>query len=59
LNNPQSLAPSGGIAKSIDLTAPTNAGTYYYGACVEARVEESNIDNNCSEVAVEVEVTVG
>ena len=53
------LAPSGSIAESIDLTAPRNGGTYYYGACVEARVEESNIDNNCSEVAVEVEVTVG
>ena len=53
------LAPSGSIAESIDLTAPTNGGTYYYGACVEAKLEESNIDNNCSEVAVEVEVTVG
>ena len=53
------LAPSGSIAESIDLTAPTNGGTYYYGACVEARLEESNIDNNCSEVAVKVEVTVG
>ena len=50
------LAPSGGIAKSIDLTAPTNAGTYYYGACVETKIGESNTDNNCSDA---VRVTVG
>ena len=50
------LAPSGGIAKSIDLTAPMNAGTYYYGACVETKIGESNADNNCSDA---VRVTVG
>ena len=50
------LAPSGGIAKSIDLTAPMNAGTYYYGACVETKIGESNTDNNCSDA---VRVTVG
>ena len=49
------LAPSGGIAKSIDLTAPMNAGTYYYGACVETKIGESNTDNNCSDA---VRVTV-
>ena len=50
------LAPSGGIAKSINLTAPMNAGTYYYGACVETMIGESNTDNNCSDA---VRVTVG
>ena len=50
------LAPSGVIAKSIDLTAPMNAGTYYCGACVETKIGESNTDNNCSDA---VRVTVG
>ena len=35
-------------AASITLTAPTSAGTYYYGACVEAVTGESLSDNNCS-----------
>ena len=35
-------------AESITLTAPTSAGTYYYGACVEAVTDESSFDNNCS-----------
>ena len=35
-------------AESITLTAPTSAGTYYYGACVEAVTDESRSDNNCS-----------
>ena len=34
---------------SISLTAPSAAGTYYYGACVYGgRVEETDITNNCS-----------
>ena len=35
-------------ATSISLAAPTSAGTYYYGACVEAVADESSSDNNCS-----------
>ena len=35
-------------AESISLTAPASAGTYYYGACVDAVADESNSDNNCS-----------
>ena len=35
-------------AESIGLTAPTRAGTYYYGACVESVSGESKTDNNCS-----------
>ena len=35
-------------AVSIDLTAPSSAGTYYYGACVQSVSGESNTDNNCS-----------
>ncbi len=33
---------------SIVLTAPSSAGTYYYGACVAAATGETNLDNNCS-----------
>ena len=37
------------------LRAPSNDGTYYYGACIEAASGESNTDNNCSgAVAVSV-----
>ena len=42
------LAPSGTSAHSISLTAPTSAGTYYYGACTDAVADESNTMNNCS-----------
>ncbi|MDE2829392.1 MAG: hypothetical protein OXN20_04685, partial [Gemmatimonadota bacterium] len=34
--------------QSIDLNAPSSAGTYYYGACVASVSGESNADNNCS-----------
>ena len=34
--------------QSISLTAPSTAGTYYYGACVDAVSDESNTTNNCS-----------
>ncbi len=42
------LSPGGSSAESISLTAPSNAGTYYYGACVDAVAGESNTGNNCS-----------
>ena len=41
--------------ESIRLAADDAAGTYYYGACVDALSGESNEQNNCS-VAVAVEV---
>ena len=41
--------------ESIDLTAPSTAGTYYYGACVDAVAGESDTTNNCS-AAVPVDV---
>ena len=41
---------------SADLTAPSRAGTYYYGACVQSVRGESNTENNCSPG---VQVTVG
>ena len=42
------LSRSGNSAESIDLTAPTSFGTYYYGACVDAVTGESDAPNNCS-----------
>ena len=49
------LAASSVSHESIDLTAPSTAGTYYYGACVDPVSGESNAGNNCSDSrAVEV-----
>ena len=42
--------------ESIALNAPSDEGTYYYGACVDALSDESDSQNNCS---VAVTVTVG
>ena len=49
------LGASGSYLGSVDLTAPSAAGTYYYGACVDAVTDESDITNNCS---TSVQVTV-
>ena len=49
------LFSSDASAASISLIAPEDAGTYYYGACVQSVVGESNTDNNCSDA---VRVTV-
>ena len=49
------LAASGTSSESVSLTAPSIAGTYYYGACVEAVTDESDTTNNCSS---SVQVTV-
>ena len=40
---------------SRGLTAPSNVGTFYFGACVDAVSDESNDRNNCS-TGVRVEV---
>ena len=49
------LVPSTQVSEGIDLTAPSSAGTYYYGACVDAVTDESDTTNNCSgSVAVTV-----
>ena len=42
------IVPSGSRSESVDLTAPSTPGTYYYGACVDAVMGESNTTNNCS-----------
>ena len=49
------LAASGSSDESVSLTAPSTAGTYYYGACVDAVTDESDTTNNCSS---SVQVTV-
>ena len=51
------LTASGTSSEEISLTAPTGAGTYYYGACVDAVSGESATGNNCSS-GVQVTVTV-
>ncbi len=44
-------------SESIDLTAPSTVGTYYYGACVDSVTGESDTTNNCSSsVTVTVQV---
>ena len=50
------LSASGTSNESIDLIAPSIAGTYYYGACVDSVSGESNPRNNCSSA---IGVTVG
>ena len=55
------VAPKGrhqGYGATIRLTAPSTAGTYYYGACVDAVPGESDTANNCSS-AVPVTVSAG
>ena len=43
-----SLSAGGTSAESISLNAPSGAGTYFYGACVDNVSGESNTGNNCS-----------
>ena len=42
------LAAAATSDQSISLTAPSSAGTYHYGACVDAVAGEANTTNNCS-----------
>ena len=52
------LAASGNAGASVELTAPSSSGTYYYGACVDAVTDESDTTNNCS-ASVPVTVSAG
>ncbi|MDE0660809.1 MAG: S8 family serine peptidase [Gammaproteobacteria bacterium] len=52
------LAAGADSTESISLTVPSDAGTYYYGACVDSVSGESDTVNNCSD-GVEVEVSDG
>ena len=41
--------PAGGtITESIELTAPSNEDTHFYGACVASINDETDTENNCS-----------
>ncbi|MDE3258595.1 MAG: hypothetical protein OYM47_12230 [Gemmatimonadota bacterium] len=42
------LPASGTVNAWIRLSAPSIAGTYYYGACVDTVTDESDTGNNCS-----------
>ena len=42
------IPASGATDSGITLTAPSAAGAYYYGACVDAVTGETNTENNCS-----------
>ena len=42
------LSAAGTSPESVNLTAPSTPGTYYYGACVDAVSNESDTTNNCS-----------
>jgi len=43
------LAASANSRESMSLTAPSTAGTYHYGACVDSVSGESSTANNCSD----------
>ena len=49
------LAASGSVSASVELSAPSTPGLYYYGACADAVGEERDATNNCS-TAIEVYV---
>ena len=51
------LAAAGTSSLTVSLTAPSNPGTYYYGACVDTVAGESDPTNNCS-LSVRVTVSV-
>ena len=42
------LGAPGGYVGNIEPTAPSMAGTYYYGVCVDSVTGESDTTNNCS-----------
>ncbi len=42
------LAVNGTIRRRLTVTAPTTAGTYYYGVCVDSVPNESDTTDNCS-----------
>ena len=49
------LAPGATSAESVELTVPTEGGTYHYGACVDSVADESDTTDNCS-ASVQVDV---
>ncbi len=54
----RALAGATTSAESGSLTAPSSAGAYYYGACVDSVTGESDTSNNCSD-GVQITVSDG
>ena len=44
----EALDASATRSYDVPLTAPPDAGTYYYGVCVDSVLDESDTTNNCS-----------
>ena len=42
------LAAAANSSQELEITAPSDPGTSYYGACVDTVAEESDTTNNCS-----------
>ena len=42
------LAALGSVGVSVDPTAPSSPGTYYYGACLDAAADETNTPSKCT-----------
>ena len=57
-DNVARLTPEEIDFESIRVDAPSSAGTYFYGACVDSVPDESNVDNNCSS-GIQVSVSDG
>ena len=48
MDHVRALDASGSSGERIVRSAPSNAGTYFYGACVDSVAGESDTANNCS-----------
>ena len=53
------LTASSDSPEAIAVKAPWTVGTYYYGACVDAVIGESNTSNNCSDAARTEVIPIG
>lgn len=45
-----SLSAGDTSSTSVDLNAPSDVGTYYYGACIDSVAGERDTGNNCSDI---------
>ena len=51
----QNLKPNDTVELSLPIDALTDTGTYYYKVCVTSHSNETNEDNNCYTIKIEVE----
>ena len=54
-----SIAVEAAVRTTVDVEAPERSGHYYYGACVDVLVEESDLDNCSEAIRVTVPVDAG